>query len=97
MNTTKQMVLPKTIEDSIDALPQGVCSNGHWNGVVQDCVDVQPTPIDRDFLKRDAHNTAIAASPLQSCVICFTRSAARAESQVSFGPLGAPLGGCQFG
>ena len=41
-------------------------------------------------VKHDALNTAIVASPLQSRVICFTRSVG---PQASFGPLGARLGG----
>ena len=44
-------------------------------------------------MKHDALNTAIAASPPQSHVVCFTRSAGRAGPQSSFGPLGARLGG----
>ena len=44
-------------------------------------------------VKHDALNTAIAASPPQSHVVCFTRSAGRAGPQSSFGPLGARLGG----
>ena len=44
-------------------------------------------------MKHDALNTAIAASPPQSHVICFTRSAGPAGPQASFVPLGAGLGG----
>ena len=41
-------------------------------------------------MKHDVLNTAIAASPLQSHVICFTRSV---EPQAPFGPLSTRIGG----
>ncbi len=47
------MVLQETVEISVDAAPEGVHSNGHRNGVVPDCADAQPTPIDRDLLRSD--------------------------------------------
>lgn len=53
MSRTKQVVLPKTIETATDALPEGVCSNGHRNGVAPECADITPALIDRDLLRYD--------------------------------------------
>ena len=53
MNSTKQMVLPETIEWGPGAVQGRVLSNGHRNGVVPDGTDVPPTPIDRDHLREE--------------------------------------------
>ena len=53
MKSTKQMVLPETIELGPEAVQEGVLSNGHLNGVVPDCPDVAPAPIDRDHLREE--------------------------------------------
>ena len=53
MNSTKQMVLPETIELGTEAVQEGVFSNGNRNGAVPDCADVPPTPIDRDHLRKE--------------------------------------------
>ncbi len=51
MDWTKQMVLPDTIDVSTDAVPNGVFSNGHRNGVAPECADVPSTSIDRELLR----------------------------------------------
>ena len=53
MNSTKQMVLPDTIELRPEAVQEGVLSNGHRKEAVPDCADVVPTPIDRDYLREE--------------------------------------------
>ena len=47
------MVLPETIDLSTEAVLEGVGSNGHRNGVVPECADVAPPPIDRDMLRSE--------------------------------------------
>ena len=53
MNSTKQMVLPETIGLGPEEVEEGVLSNDHRNGVLPDCAEVAPTPIDRDHLREE--------------------------------------------
>ena len=47
------MALPNTIELGPEAVQAAVFPNGHQNGTVQDCADVQSRPIDRDQLRME--------------------------------------------
>ena len=53
MKSTKQMVVPETIELRPEAVQGAVLSNGHRNGAVPDDADVPPAPVDRDQLREE--------------------------------------------
>ena len=53
MNSTKQMMMPETIELRPEAVQEGVLSDGHRNGAVPDRAGVPPTRIDRDHLREE--------------------------------------------